>query len=759
MKNRYEQAADQLIANKQEKSLHNITNRDGQPASWDDNYWLMFDNDGRKQSVSFNNIVTMPTIIRGDVPDYAKFDDKIRHVLMCFALDKKDDYGVINSVDNNVRSARHLVARANVFSFTQKKLNQVYKENKKSWLHFVSVFIKWCQQQGIIPLSIKPPILLSSKNTDALLENREKRMPDERALWAIGAIRNEIIPKKHDIPPSNYNCSLRDELTISCVTIALGSPQRIAAEQFTLSKQTLKSRTVNFKGKPNVIHWLDWTGSKGYKDNRKHFFDAMAEPISQVLDYWCHAGEPARILCRFYENPNQPLTTLLGDYQSKSISKFDLDKPVNMFALGFILGFYDDGEQEVKVNLSFEHKQGRHCISKKICDLELSDKILMSKRSPLLLGQLYPDRYSKKTEISAMFGGVLTIAEFQKRWIEYIKLKVPTFPYRIVGENKVKLSNTLFNLTGKQVSQEKTSITKYPFGKSFFAICSSELSDLLINNLKPRGSKQSSIFSRHGFSSDIRITPHQLRHWSNTKMQESELSDEVIAMVSGRVDVNQNAVYDHTNESDKVAQISNIISKEKTPEEMKKEVRVVGHKAYQDATGKIATVTATGICSQDLTVSPCTYLNDFITHCSLCSSSCHFAHDEKAIDILQKDLKYQQTRLDNVKSNPKLNTNTRLQDWYKTHHSNAIILEQLLELMKREDVEIGTGIRYVKTNNTFRLAYLKERKVEEVKALLPNSEIELERLLQSINYDQGDSQTANHGLSNLLSQFGIQGVF
>lgn len=758
MINRYEQAADNLIAQKQARSLHNITSRDGQPASWDDHYWVFFDKDGRKQSVSFHNIVILPTIVRSNLPEHAKFNDKTRHILMCFSLDKKVHHGVNERLDHDVRTARHFVARANVFSLTQRKLNQIYKENNDTWLRFLSVFIKWCQQHDIIPQRLKVPSISNAKTTETLLENREKRMPDERALWAIGAIRREIIPEEIDTNPAIYNCSLRDEFTVSCATIALGSPQRAAAEQFTLTKQNLKSKTVSFKEEEKEIHWLDWTGSKGYKDNRKHFFDVMAEPISQVLNYWCSAGESARILCRFYENPNQPLSDLIGEYQPKNHRDFDLTKPVNMFVLGFILGFYDGGEQEVSVNLSFEHKQGRHCIKKLIRELELSDKLLMSKRSPLLLGQLYPDRYKIKNKITARFGGVLTVGEFQKRWIEYIKLKVPTFPYRIVGENKVKLSNLLFNLTGKQLSQDTTSNTNYPFGKSFFAIESSALRDLLINSLKPRGSEQASIFTRHGFSSDIRISPHQFRHWSNTKMQESGLSDEVIAMVSGRVDVNQNAVYDHRNESDKVAQLSNLINKEKTPEEMKKEVRVVGHKEYQKATGKIATVTATGICSQDLTVSPCTYLNDFVTHCSLCSSSCHFTHDEKAIEILQKDLKCQEARLDNVKNNPKLKTNTVLQGWFQTHHTNTAMLAQLIELLQRDDIVIGTGIRYVKTNGVFRLTNLKERRIEEVKALLPNSKSELACLLQSVSYDKDDPQTDNPKLNNLLSQFDIQGA-
>ncbi|NOQ14104.1 MAG: hypothetical protein GQ583_06455 [Methyloprofundus sp.] len=318
----------------------------------------------------------------------------------------------------------------------------------------------------------------------------------------------------------------------------------------------------------------------------------------------------------------------------------------------------------------------------------------------------------------------------------------------------MKLSNALFVMTGHQF---KSSNSGYNLGNSFFAIESIDLGRYVALQLSAK--KRNGIFERYGFSSEIAVTPHQMRHWGNTKMQESGLSDEVIAIVSGRADVNQNAVYDHTNESDKIALMSGLVSKDKSPEEMKKEVRVVGHKEYQEATGKVTTITATGICSQDLTTSPCTYLNDFVSQCALCPSSCYFSHDKKAIDILKKDIKYQQVRLDQIKGNPKLSVNTRLQDWFQVHRTNTAILEQLVELMMREDIAIGRGIRYVKDNNAFRITDLKKREIKDVKALLPNSKAELECLLQPVNDDNDASQAGNIELNNLLSQFGIQGKF
>src|SRR5690606_2065843 len=52
--------------------------------------------------------------------------------------------------------------------------------------------------------------------------------------------------------------------------------------------------------------------------------------------------EPARVLCRFYENPRQSLKVLLGDFKVESDRRQHLqfDKIPNLFVLGYALGFY-----------------------------------------------------------------------------------------------------------------------------------------------------------------------------------------------------------------------------------------------------------------------------------------------------------------------------------------------------------------------------------------------------------------------------------
>lgn len=751
MKIHYEQAADKLIAKKQRLPLHHILNFEGGAGSWDDQYWTITNDAGKRQTLPLHNVNTGKGHVSNFVPEKFRYTNTIRHLLMCYILEMRNKHGVKTHVYSLLFSARTLVARTDLFSIQQDTLNKLYKEDEeREWLKKAGQFITWCQEHEIVRKSLKIPKTSNKRGqTDELIAKRKRKMPDERAMWALCAIRNKVIPKF--VPKGEYQQNIRDALIVCSATLAIGSPQRVAAEQFVLSKQTLQSKTVVFEDEEQEVHWMGWYGSKRFRANRKHFFEPAAPYVAQALNYLNEVGEPARVLCRFYEDPTQPLCDLIGNYNPKNLGGFDVTKPVNMFVLGYILGFYEGQKQEVIVSKQGVRFNDPDKPRKMIRELTWLDAISFATQSKVLLGSGLRSKCDDP-KTNARFNGILTIAELQQRWIAYIKDKVPSFPYRIVGENKVKLSNALFIATGAQIA---SLCSGYSMGKGYFGIESFNLSHLMNHDLSSNRSDSETIFERHGFARDIRLRVNQVRHWSNTKLQESNISDDVIAMLSGRVDVDQNAVYDHSNESDKVARISRLYSKPKGPEQMKQEVRVIGVKEYQKATGKIATKTATGACTQELTVAPCTYLNDFVTQCTLCSSSCHFAHDEKAIDVLEKDLQVQRVRLEHIKNNERLSINTVLQEWFKTHHTNTEMLVQLIDLMKRDDIKIGTAIRYIKTSNVFRLTDLKECKVDNIKAILPDSKTELARLIESKSEPMQKYNTATEKLGKLFAELGI----
>src|SRR5690606_21320818 len=65
--------------------------------------------------------------------------------------------------------------------------------------------------------------------------------------------------------------------------------------------------------------------------------------VDRAINFFFRACEPARILCRFYENPKQQsLRMLLGDFKvaSDRLKHLQLDEIPNLFVLGYALGFY-----------------------------------------------------------------------------------------------------------------------------------------------------------------------------------------------------------------------------------------------------------------------------------------------------------------------------------------------------------------------------------------------------------------------------------
>ena len=64
-----------------------------------------------------------------------------------------------------------------------------------------------------------------------------------------------------------------------------------------------------------TVHYLNWRGSKGYKDYQNHINAEVVESLERALHYTILATEPARALARFYRQPNRPLKEVLGEFK------------------------------------------------------------------------------------------------------------------------------------------------------------------------------------------------------------------------------------------------------------------------------------------------------------------------------------------------------------------------------------------------------------------------------------------------------------
>ena len=203
--------------------------------------------------------------------------------------------------------------------------------------------------------------------------------------------------------------------------------------------------------------------------------------------------------------------------------------------------------------------------------------------------------------------------------------------------------------------------------------------------VKPQNASQKKdcIFIRHGFSDEFQIKPHQFRHWHNDVADREGIAHAIINLWSGRKTPEQILHYVHRTHAEKASEITDILFSE-TGQEVT--VKVVSQQEYEALVGISAAVTSVGFCSQNLQFSPCEYLNDFVTQCTLCQSSCHVAHDQQALDLLNKDLQVQERRLAEVEQHPKFCISKAMQDWFVVHHQSTAMLRELVALMANKDI-------------------------------------------------------------------------
>ena len=185
-------------------------------------------------------------------------------------------------------------------------------------------FLDWCNDNKYLQSKFKiyHPFNKDrqvSESTDSALANRKKKLPEDDIVKACGSIFNDVIPAIGD--DSDPTGCVRDRFTAGLLSIAFASPNRMQAEAFLIVNEKLKKKTVTIEGKVQDIHWINWQGSKGYKDNRNHILSQMASFVDRSMRWFSDVCEPARALCRFYENPNSPLSSILGAVEICSLTK------------------------------------------------------------------------------------------------------------------------------------------------------------------------------------------------------------------------------------------------------------------------------------------------------------------------------------------------------------------------------------------------------------------------------------------------------
>lgn len=770
MLNKYLDRLEGLLDQYRGQELSQFQGPTRSPAQWDDLIWFHIDpNTDRKTRFLCGKHGIKGKGSSGNKPEF-RLRYPYSHLVKVWIIETNNA-----TLSAGERQARVTTTRLLLSSMT----GELYEQTSESvttliqgrGISRISPFLVFCTEHGLM----RPIRLSTLDNRDrsghAQFDAAIEKLPDIESILALGSIHNTIFQpvSQNGSVAGKKNVKHKDALVTTYGLLGLASPNRLSAEVPVLPKQRLKTYSER-GGEP--VHYLDWFGSKGFKDNRNHVLAALADKVDKAINFFFEAGEPARILCRFYENPQQPLKELLADFEVTGERKKNLrvGEVPNLFVLGYALGFYDDEERVSVLSNGVEppalkpnNPQYRECFqSKQIYSLKNEDRLSVSALNkniktsalPTLLGMVAVNRsFVRDVLRPSAPGGFISIRELQGKWIQYFtKTLLPEFPYSYsTGESKIRLSDALFCFLGYWFySHARAGSGGKPLQGSRYAIVPlRSISTYAAGRLAGRNAslRNPSIFSEYGFPS-LKAKPHSLRHFGNTIADLSEIPKEIITAWSGRLDKDQTNTYLHASHEDRADKVRAVIGK---AEHDRREVRVVTQETLMQGINLPATITSTGICTQELNVTPCDYLNDFVSQCFMCSASCHVSGDLKAIQFFEKDYGVQVARLALVSKDRRLHSSTAMRNWFVIHSRNTHVLASLIDYLKKLDA--GSIIRFSSPTSEFHTTDPITKEIKKIQCAIPDFEDKLRSLIAEQTTDT--TSGANPQLQSLLSSFGL----
>jgi hypothetical protein len=766
--NRFIENQRKHIAELQQFPLTQCRNLDEGEASWSDHGWVYTNQKGQSCHFYFVKTGSTKKMEAYAARNATLLPDDSRHLLMAYACHiMPKNYTILYCAQLHRIARVWLDAIAdNPARLTNNDVKLSLEGVKESARLYI--FFNWLAEYKLKPHALSLPHgLAGGKNSRAgqdISDHNKTKLPDDNPLIALGAIAYDAIPTDRAKWDTHSKTFQRDQFVCAMATLAMAAPNRVAAEQTVLRTQKLKHHTQESNGKEETIFYLDWRGSKKHKDYRNHIAATMAPAVDRTLEYIMRVTEPARVLARFYAKPELPLKKVLGSFapsqENLDFIQPDLSKQTDMLRLGCLLGFFDGTERVVRVTketsgaFRASDKKGPKTYIKSIADIEPQDTLLFRMKCKLtatLMGAGAP----MGSEFTKRFDGS-TFEAFQAAWIGQVKKQFPVFPYANNNSSgRVDFRLAMFAFTGNQLA---ASGGHELFTTHFALVSLTALGKIFATDIgvASQTSSNSNIFTKHGFSSEFGIKPHQFRHYLNDAADRGGVPHKMINLWSGRVSPEQLLHYLHRTSGEKASEISGIMFKDEiTPEKAVAEVslRVKSQKEFEELTGSAAALHSTGICTQNLVLSPCEYLNDFVSQCALCKSSCHIAHNADAIAFFCKDLEVQERRLEEALTHKTFFHSQGKQEWFKVHHRNTEMLRQLLDVLRDPEIKAGSIVRVLSSKNEMRITNLETKTVEKRVMALASTEKAFQRALQS----EKDAENAIRGAHNsdLLALIGM----
>lgn len=375
----------------------------------------------------------------------------------------------------------------------------------------LKILLDFLRQLKILALpDWKSPIKKPSEKSIVLdaesEEHRASKLPDEDAIFALA----DIFSRK------DSELSDRDIFVTSAVCLLLAAPER-ASELFFLKHNCIHEEEVQTLSKSSLgliaddsniekVLGIRWYAQKNYGHDIKYIPSAMIPTVQLAIKRLKKISEKARLFASLLENSDKfPRHELCPEVSDEQL----LTKKQVLQALGFDESNYS--------NTTTARTSGNQFLA--VRGLERKNNIYSLNDLNELIRSRLPEGF-------------------------------PYVPFQVGAGIEIKWSEALFCCFANQFHSDKLTI----FSELWMPHIDTLNEDLSPTKKKLKRkdelSNVQSIFQRWGYG-DYSMSTHQFRHLLNTIANTNGMDSMLLAKWSGRADMKQNRVYDHTSVEDR----------------------------------------------------------------------------------------------------------------------------------------------------------------------------------------------------------------
>ena len=504
---------------------------------------------------------------------------------------------------------------------------------------------------------IERSIVLDQESEDY----RASKLPDEAAIFALA----DIFSRKET------ELSDRDIFITCAVSLLLSAPER-ASELFFLKsncihKQDIQSVIKYGSGftdsltQNEIVLGLRWYAQKNYGYDIKYIPDVMLPIVNIAVERLKKLSEKPRIFASLLEESKKfPRHALCPNVTDEEL----LTQNEVLQAMGFEQTGHNNSK---KSGYNFLVYRGIPTNDFTVCLNDLN--IILRNRLPK---------------------------------------GFPYIPFKTGMGIKVKWSEALFSCFANQFNSQKPTISTELWIPHI---------DTLNEGLSPtkknmRGKDQlcnvQSIFQKWGHG-NLSITTHQFRHLLNTIANTNGMESLLLAKWSGRADIKQNRIYDHTS----VEERNNALALMQNNERIENQnvsicnIRIATPRTLQELNTRTTLsmhTTEFGLCTHSYIDEPCLKYRN----CLNCTEHICVKGDDEKKRRLQDRLKKEKILCQKDKLSVEKNV-TGASKWLELRELTILRCEQMLALFNDPNIADGTPLRIpiVEDVTPLQLAYIK----------------------------------------------------